>query len=178
MKLDNFAIAWCKDPARAEPLARFFADNVTTEYISHSELQGRRASAIGQWRPNIVEIFQKEIHDRVVRGRGRVGQSEASQPILMAHDGERLVGLAFVSFFPDAPTPYCIIEDIVVDARTRANGVGKKIVDWITAAARCVNCNRVFLESGHENERAHHFFEREGFKVCSVVMVRELSEKK
>lgn len=167
-------VAWCTDPGSAEELGRFFADNVTPEYISHSELQGPRALDVGRWQPDIAGVFQREIATRVGRERGRIDATAASYPVLAAHRDGRLVGLAFVSFFPDAPVPYGIVEDIVVEQSGRSRGLGKQILDWITREALRSGCQRLFLESGVGNEDAHHFFEREGFSTCSIVMMKPL----
>jgi len=42
------------------------------------------------------------------------------------------------------------------------------------AEARLRDIRRLFLESGLQNERAHHFFEQEGFHAVSVIMMRSL----
>jgi GNAT superfamily N-acetyltransferase len=119
----------------------------------------------GQWSPNLASVFEREIATRVERGRGRIAQNDSSHPVLVAEQDGRLLGLALVSFFPAAPVPYGILEDIVVDDRDRNSGLGKRILDWITEEAKMIGCVRLFLESGLGNEAAHHFFEREGFKT-------------
>jgi GNAT superfamily N-acetyltransferase len=48
------------------------------------------------------------------------------------------------------------------------------VLDWIAAEARAHGIRRLFLESGANNERAHAFFEREGFRPTSVVMMKSL----
>src|SRR5437016_14176596 len=96
-------IAWCTDPADARDLALFFGSNVDPRYISHSELQGRRAIDVGRWQPDLVDIVEREIAERVGRERGRIDGSAASYPVLAARRDGRLVGLALVSFFLKAP---------------------------------------------------------------------------
>ena len=48
------------------------------------------------------------------------------------------------------------------------------MLDRIAAEAQARNIRRLFLESGAHNSRAHNLFERSGFQVCSVVMMRSL----
>jgi GNAT superfamily N-acetyltransferase len=79
-----------------------------------------------------------------------------------------------VSFFLAAPVPYGILEDMVIDQNQRAAGVGMAVLDWIFREARSAGCSRLYLESGISNDRAHHFFEREGFHPVSVVMMKKL----
>ena len=52
--------------SNAEQLSRFFAQNLTTSYISHSELQGFRAVRPGVWAANIESVLDAEIRQRLV----------------------------------------------------------------------------------------------------------------
>jgi GNAT superfamily N-acetyltransferase len=167
-------IAWCSDARRARELAEFFARNIDPEYISHSELQGPRALSVGKWRPNIVQIFTDEIGPRLAATKDGLSRA-TSQPILVAEVAGKLVALAFVTFAGAVPTPFAIIEDLVVTGERRSLGIGKAVMDWIAAEALARDIGRLFLESGIANERAHHFFEREGFSTVSVVMMRSLN---
>jgi GNAT superfamily N-acetyltransferase len=166
-------IAWCTNPAIADELARFFVRNVTADYISHEELQGPRAIELGRWRPNLAHILREQIADRVGQGRGRVDRTAACRPVLAARDGNSLVGIALVSFFPSAPLPFGIIDDLVVDKERRGSGIGGTVMGWILNEFKEAGISRVFLESGIRNDSAHLFFERLGFKQISVVMMHE-----
>jgi GNAT superfamily N-acetyltransferase len=168
------SIAWSTNPDEAPELGAFFAANITPEYISHSELQGPRALDVGRWRPKLPEIFSNEIAERVGREKGLIHKSEASYPVLSARDGGNLVGIALVSFFPNAPIPYAMLEDIVVDEMLRGEGIGKAIIDWVTQQAEAARCDRIFLESGLGNHKAHELFHREGFAETSVVMMKKI----
>jgi GNAT superfamily N-acetyltransferase len=170
----SLAIAWCTDAGEAAELAEFFAANITPEYISHSELQGPRALDPSHWRPGIVDIFRDEIAGRVSRERGRIEKNAASYPVLAARENGRLVGFALVSLFLEAPIPYAMLEDIVVDRTLRGRGIGKAIIGWVARQAEAAGCHRIFLESGHGNHKAHELFHREGFAETSVVMMKTI----
>jgi GNAT superfamily N-acetyltransferase len=178
MPSDSFAIGWSTDVAEANELGAFFAANIAPEYISHSEMQGPRALDVGQWRSNLPEIFTEEIAGRVGRDKGSIHKTHASYPILFARDRGKLVGIAFVSFFPTAPVPYAILEDIVVDKTLRGGGIGKAIIDWVTRQAEAAGCERIFLESGLGNHKAHELFHREGFAETSVVMMKKIKPQR
>lgn len=167
-------IHWCSDAGISRDLARFFAANVTTAYISHSELQGPRALDADQWRPDIVDIFAQEIETRIAREGGKISDRATSYPVMEARRGEHLVGIALVSLFLEAPVPYAILEDIAVETALRGQGIGKAIIDWVALEASKHGCERIFLESGKNNHRAHELFEREGFSATSVVMMKPL----
>jgi GNAT superfamily N-acetyltransferase len=174
MQARSLAIAWSTDVAEAAELGAFFAAHITPEYISHSELQGPRALDVGRWRPGIAGIFSDEIADRVGREKGEIGKNTASYPVLSARQDGRLVGMALVSFFLAAPIPYAMLEDIVVEQTLRGQGIGKAIIDWVTRQAEAAGCQRIFLESGLGNHKAHDLFHREGFTETSVVMMKRI----
>ena len=166
----DFSIAWCGTPLRASELADFFARNIGADYISHSELQGGRALSPTDWRPNLPDILRAELAPRLQPGT----PAPDSRPVAVAEQGGALVGLALVTFAAAAPVPFAIVDDLIVSPGTRGRGIGKGMVDWIAAEARARGIGRLFLESGLANKRAHDFFEREGFRPTSVVMMREL----
>jgi len=173
MGLERFAVQWCTDVSRAREISDFFAGNVETSYISHSELQGPRALDPKTWVDNLPVILRKEIRPRIA-AIGRKGPAKTSKPVLVADYCGRLAGVSLVTFEGEAPVPFAIVEDIVVERRLRDQGIGKGIVDWIVREARSRGIRRLFLESGLTNKKAHHFFERRGFKTCSIVMMRSL----
>jgi GNAT superfamily N-acetyltransferase len=126
-----------------------------------------------RWRDGLPEVLHEEIEPRLKQTAvGTPGRS--SLPILVAEQDGALVGLSFVTFAGTAGVPFAIVEDLIVHPEMRSRGIGKAILDWIAQEARARDIGRLFLESGVRNERAHHFFEQEGFHIVSVVMMRSL----
>lgn len=163
-------ISWCHGLAQKDRLAAFFAKNITLSYISHSELQSGRALTETGWNPDIQLMFREEMAERLILPPG------SNTRIVSAELDQVLVGLAYVTFAKDVPRPYIIVEDIVVDQERRGSGLGQIILDWIFDAARKEGIVRAFLESGKDNEDAHHFFERNGFHQVSIVMMADLEK--
>jgi GNAT superfamily N-acetyltransferase len=169
----SISFGWCRDVARAKRLAQLFHDHLTNAYISHSELQGPRALAPGQWAPGLAQTIQRELIERV-------GQADDAPPGGTTQLAGYInvegtdVGVFLVTYSRAAAVPFCILEDIVVDSSVRAKGYGKQCLDWVYAQSRSRKITRVFLESGIENHRAHNLFKREGFAPVSVVMMKEL----
>jgi GNAT superfamily N-acetyltransferase len=170
----DIEIGWCTNPSEAEELGRFFASNVTPDYISHAELQGPRALDPQTWVPDLIQTLANEVRQRV---EGTKDDATGGTPIVVARAQARVVGLALVSFFPRANVPYAIVEDLVVAQAERGRGIGKALLQWILERATRAGCERAFLESGVQNEQAHHFFEQQGFRTCSVVMMKPLERK-
>jgi N-acetylglutamate synthase-like GNAT family acetyltransferase len=163
-------IAWCTDRNEIDRLAAFFARNVTRSYISHSELQFGRAETPDKWIDDLVAQLRAEIAERIPYEFG------APTRVAAAYKGDELVGIAYLTFNSSVPIPFIVIEDIVVDADKRGGGIGQEMINWIFAQARKDGIKRAFLESGRDNHDAHHFFEENGFRQVSVVMMADLDE--
>jgi ribosomal protein S18 acetylase RimI-like enzyme len=157
----------------ADALADLFSANLTASYISHSELQGGRAVAPGKWAPDIKSILRREIVDRLREPLAAFPQGRNWLGVVEAFDDGLLAGLAFVTITADAAIPYGIIEDIVIDKARRDAGLGEAFMRWLLKNFTQSGLRRTFLESGVANTRAHHLFERLGFKTTSIVMMRD-----
>ena len=163
-------ISWVEGTDDVRELARFFSDNVSASYISHSEIQTGRADKPGRWAHDLTETLESEMIERLAEPNG-------SLKLIQARSDGRLFGLAYVTFVRAARTPFLILEDIVVDRGHRGSGIGQGIVDWLRVAAGSEGIQRFFLESGLDNHKAHHFFEKNGFDQVSIVMMSDFGSQ-
>jgi GNAT superfamily N-acetyltransferase len=100
--------------------------------------------------------------------RGRAGFHHAvldpAVDVLLAMDGERIVGLA--SVYADILSirygPRCWLQDLIVTATARSQGAGKALLDAATDWARDRGCTHLELASGAGRKDAHRFYLREG----------------
>ncbi|MDO8615141.1 MAG: GNAT family N-acetyltransferase [Dehalococcoidia bacterium] len=100
--------------------------------------------------------------------RGRAGFRRAVQDahsdVLLALDGERVVGLA--SVYRDILSirygQRCWLQDLVVAPACRSRGVGRLLLDAATDWARQRGCTHLQLSSGMGRVDAHRFYRREG----------------
>ncbi len=164
----DIRFAWLEDEARIDDAARLFTDELPVSYISHSELQFGRAKSPSEWFPDLAAFLREEIAERVP------SDSIPGQRVACGFAGDDIVAVAFVSWNLGVRIPFAILEDIVIDKNRRGHQLGQKFLDWIFAQAREAGVRRFFLESGKDNHDAHHFFERNGFRQVSVVMMNEL----
>jgi GNAT superfamily N-acetyltransferase len=98
------------------------------------------------------------------RERGREGFryaiEDAGADVLLALDGENLAGLASVYLDP----PFirygrrCWLEDLVVTASRRSEGIGALLIEAATAWARERGCTHLELASGEGRADAHRFY--------------------
>lgn len=58
---------------------------------------------------------------------------------------------------------YLEMDNVVIDENYRSKGIGKILCDWCINKAKENNCKKVMLDAYLENEKAHKFYEREGF---------------
>lgn len=143
-------------------LATFFVANVSTCYISHTELWSGRARDFAHWAPRLSRIITKELRDTFRDRTKRVAVFE--------REGE-LVGMAVIVDLGR----YALLEDIVIKRAARGCGVGRSFVRWLLRELRAGGKHSVFLESGGRNTAAHRFFEKQGFRRVSIQMCRPLA---
>ncbi|KQX48548.1 MULTISPECIES: GNAT family N-acetyltransferase [unclassified Paenibacillus] len=60
--------------------------------------------------------------------------------------------------------PYGVVENIIVHENHRSKNIGRKLLQYVEDYCRLINCHRIMLLSNSTRERAHQFFEREGYK--------------
>ncbi len=143
-------------------LADFFVANVSTCYISHTELWSGRAKNFTHWTPRLSRVIRKELRETFRDRQKRIAVIERG--------GER-VGMAVIVDLGR----YALLEDIVIKRESRGTGVGRTFVRWIFRELRESGKASVFLESGGRNHAAHRFFEKQGFRRVSIQMCRPLA---
>lgn len=60
--------------------------------------------------------------------------------------------------------PFGLMEDVFVEEAFRGQGYGEKITRAIVQEAKKRNCYKLICTSRFSNERAHHLYEKLGFK--------------
>ena len=163
---DQLNITWCEDPLEADSVASFFVRHVDSDYISHGELQLGRATDPEQWSPDLALLVADEIRGAIEDG------AQSERRVVTADIGSRLAAMALVGFHRGFHSGYVVLEDLVVDKALRRNGIGDAVLKWIEKEAGSAGCQRIFLESSIRNRGAHNFFERHGFRPCSLVMMK------
>jgi GNAT superfamily N-acetyltransferase len=59
--------------------------------------------------------------------------------------------------------PYGVVENIIVHEDFRGRNIGRKLLQHAEDYCRSIDCHRIMLLSSIKRDRAHQFFEREGF---------------
>jgi GNAT superfamily N-acetyltransferase len=74
--------------------------------------------------------------------------------------------------------PYMTIENLVVDAAHRRQGVGAALINAVVTEARSVGCYKVQLLSNQARREAHRFYEKVGFLPSAQGYRMYFSEKR
>lgn len=59
------------------------------------------------------------------------------------------------------------IEELIVSSQYRSNGMGKALIENAIEYAKSNQCDVIELTSGFDREKAHKFYEKNGFKKGS-----------
>lgn len=87
-----------------------------------------------------------------------------STTVLLARDGDTVVGTLTLLVFPLPTGLRARIEDVVVDAAARGQGVGALLTEDALRRARLAGARTVELSSHSSREAAHRLYRRLGFQ--------------
>ena len=112
-----------------------------------------------------------------VRSNLALLSGRTSDPVLVAVEGDRLLGVIALHWTPmlHLAAPLARITVLVVREDTRGTGVGRRLVDAAAALARNAGCGHLELTTGLRRTDAEAFYRAIGFTESSVRLVRELS---
>jgi ribosomal protein S18 acetylase RimI-like enzyme len=160
---------WCHDATATDAILGILLAYDDPAYISHSELQYGVAEDIGRWAPDRAAKARRYATELLSNAAGD------ETMIATATQDRTIVGFALVEISRLNPErPFATIHDVLFSPAVRGHGYGGALFDWLSEQCRARGVTRFFLESGVDNHRAHHFFERHGFRQTSIVMMRDL----
>ena len=98
----------------------------------------------------------------------RLAELEAAPDtaLFILEHGGRLLGTVLVVLCADAMfgrRPFAVVENIVVDAQARGQGVGAALLRAVDRFCLAADCSKIMLLSAAERVDAHAFFERAGY---------------
>ena len=85
--------------------------------------------------------------------------------LLIARDGDRVVGMLTLVTFPIPTGLRAWIEDVVVDESARGQGVGAALTQEAVRQARSLGARTVDLTSRPTRQAANRLYERLGFEL-------------
>lgn len=157
---------WASKLSEIKSAADLFIKFANSSYISHGEIQWGRAEDFETWGRDLKTILIEEF-------RACLRQKKTAHLALLVHNKE-VVGLSFVQFFDGENGKFMVLEDILLHPDHRGGGRAFQLYRHVEDFAKSQGANRIFLESGIRNRKAHRFLHSLGFDTCSHVMVKEL----
>jgi len=91
----------------------------------------------------------------------------AGQHVFVLVERKRIVGSLALAITPNLShkaSPWAIIENMVVDEKSRSKGYGEMLIRHAIEQARKAGCYRVSLTSNKRRTDAHRFYDRMGFQ--------------
>lgn len=103
--------------------------------------------------------------------------TRAGEVVLVAVEGERLIGLLTIHVMPvlHRPTPVGRLSALVVTAEARGRGVGHALVAAAEQTLAARGCGLVEVTSNLKRTDAHVFYERLGYEVTSFRFKKTLT---
>lgn len=82
--------------------------------------------------------------------------------IVAERAGDGVIGMANYILHENTwtPTPVCYLEDLFVDPKLRAQGVGKQLIDWLVAQMKANRWSRLYWNTKETNYRARGLYDK------------------
>ena len=96
--------------------------------------------------------------------------------ILVARDDEKILGMINLLFTESTAlgSKVANLEDMVVLAKSRGEGIGSKLIDHAISEAKKEGCKRITLLTDIENTKAQSFYQKKGFVKSKMTPYRLL----
>jgi GNAT superfamily N-acetyltransferase len=97
--------------------------------------------------------------------------SDPNQLLVVAFDGDEVVGTLQLSFLPGLARKGAWrgqIEAVRIASPRRGAGIGKEMIEWAISECRQRRCAHVQLTSDKSRTDAHRFYERLGFAASHI----------
>ncbi len=108
------------------------------------------------------------------RGLARIIGDPAVGAVLVARDGDQIVGMVNLLFTISTALGerVALLEDMVVFPAGRGMGAGTKLLSEAVTYSRVQGCKRITLLTDRNNESAQRFYAKQGFVVSGMVTMR------
>lgn len=92
--------------------------------------------------------------------------SSSNTHLLVCDDGGEIIATALVCLCQDVMfdnQPFALVENLVVSANYKREGIGKSMMDYIEAFCLEQNCSKIMLQTSSENRNARDFYSAMGY---------------
>jgi GNAT superfamily N-acetyltransferase len=109
-------------------------------------------------------FYERDLSESITRHTWQriMDQTSPVQAIVAEHEREGVVGIANYIIHENTwtLTPVCYLQDLFVESRQRAAGVGKQLIDWLLAEMKAQGWSRVYWNTKENNYRARGLYDK------------------
>ena len=94
-------------------------------------------------------------------------QRDPHHHLFVAEENDTIMGtfmLIIVQQLAHGGSRSAIIEDVAVQSAAQGRGVGTRMMSYAVDFAREQGCSKIVLSSGKTRDRAHEFYEKNGYR--------------
>ncbi len=126
----------------------------------------------------------KDIYRESCFNRDMQMVKEQEGHIYLAKENNEIIGMVIGIIPPkddeDRDTNTCArngaVLELIVSKKSRGNGTGKLLLSKIEDYFKEKNCENISIEVYAPNERAYHFYEREGYKPIEYIVMKKIEK--
>lgn len=111
-----------------------------------------------------TRFYEREPNETITRHTWARILNPASpiHAIVAEQGGEGVIGIAIYVIHENTSTltPVCYLQDLYVDPKSRAGGVGKQLIDWLLAETRRQGWSRLYWATKETNYRARGLYDK------------------
>jgi ribosomal protein S18 acetylase RimI-like enzyme len=129
----------------------------------------------------LAALFSQEAeftadHENQQRAVSEIIASPAKGHILMLKRDATVLGMVSLLYLPSTALGgrVAILEDMIIDAHYRRQGLGTELLQATIAFARREGCQRVTLLTDGNNQAAQSFYQKQGFSTSAMLPMRLL----
>lgn len=118
-----------------------------------------------QLRPSLPDDYARSIRDVL---------NDGARLVVLLEDGSPKACAVWRTYRTTFHGLRFYVDDLVVDADHRGRGYGKRLLEWLEAKARALECNAFDLESAVHRSAAHRFYFQAGLTIFAFGFTKPL----
>ena len=128
------------------------------------KIEARDRQRWGELWDGYCRFYEKDLSGPVTEHTWKRIMDPASpvHAIVAERAGEGVIGMANYIIHENTwtLTPVCYLEDLFVDPKVRAVGVGKQLIDWLVAECKAQKWSRLYWNTKETNYRARGLYDK------------------
>jgi GNAT superfamily N-acetyltransferase len=142
-------------------------NNTPSELTMNVTIRRIEARDEVRWRElweGYCRFYERDLSESITRHTWTriMDQGSPVRAIVAEHNRDGVVGIANYIIHENTwtLTPVCYLEDLFVDPRQRAAGLGKQLIDWLMVEMKAHGWSRVYWNTKENNYRARGLYDK------------------